>query len=39
MYFADDTQEATVYLTAVNNAGASDPILRIYKPIAGNSIL
>lgn len=30
----DDTQEATVYLTAVNNAGASDPILRIYKPIA-----
>eukprot|EP00105_Crassostrea_gigas_P038070 XP_019922218.1 PREDICTED: receptor-type tyrosine-protein phosphatase F [Crassostrea gigas] len=30
----DDTQEATVYLTAVNNAGASDPILRIYKPLA-----
>ncbi|XP_061190241.1 phosphatidylinositol phosphatase PTPRQ-like [Saccostrea echinata] len=29
----DDTKEVTVYLTAINNAGASDPILRIYKPL------
>nr|XP_022311428.1 neogenin-like isoform X3 [Crassostrea virginica] len=30
----DDTKEAAVYLTAINNAGASDPILRTYKPLA-----
>ena len=32
---SDDTKEAAVYLTAINNAGASDPILRTYKPLAG----
>ncbi|XP_056002007.1 fibronectin-like [Ostrea edulis] len=30
----DDTKEVAAYLTAVNNAGASDPILRTYKPLA-----